>query len=145
MKLHEIIIGQILVIAVISGIFLFMNDGINQYNPTVPDQYNATFVRIQSVIGDINKTASDTRDSLTSLSTQSGITDYLGFFFNSAYNTVKLVVKIPLGMMTFVDEGINNIPMGGYDSLLKTYLYVAIIVFVFIGILMHAIIKSDRI
>lgn len=145
MKLHEIIIGQILVIAVVSAVFLFMSDGITQYNPTVPSDYNDTFTTIMGVIDNINETASQTRDQLTSINSQSGLTDYLGFFFSATYNTLKLIVKVPLSMFTFVDEGLTELPMGSYSSLLKSYLYVAIIIFVFVGIIMHAIIKSDRI
>lgn len=144
MKLHEIMIGMVMTVAIVTGMFIFISDGVVQYNPVIPSDWNRSFVAMQGVIDDINQTTSEMRDGLTSIETKSGETDYLGAFFNNAYNSIKLAITVPLGAMTMVDAGLSELPLGAFGIPLKTYLYTSLIILVFVGILMHAVVKSDR-
>jgi len=145
MELNKVLIGMIFAIVIFSGMFIFIADGSDKYGVVLPDGYTNSMVAIKATLSQINTTTNQVQTDLTIIEGQSGVLDFLGFFFSGGYDALKTTAKLVGVSFIFVDEGINGIGGGGeFGSLLKTGLYASIIVLLFIGIMMHAIIKSDR-
>lgn len=143
MELNKIYIGVLFGILAFAGVFSLLADGIDKYSVSVPADYNDSYAKIRAELDDINATTGKMKDQLETIKTSSGVIDYLGFFFNSGYQALKTSGEITGSLFTFVDIGLESIsPSDG--GFLKIIFYSSIIVLLFIGIIMHAIIKSDR-
>ena len=145
MELNKIYVGAIFGIIIFLSFFLFLNDGALQYSTTLPSGYNHSFLAVQSTLSDINQTTSEIQTQLSSITAQSGLLDYLGFFFNAGYKALTSAIKLVSSFFTFTDESLTVMGgAGAFGSTLKVALYSSLIVLFFIGIILHAIIKSDR-
>ena len=147
MQLSKMLIGNIIVIAIVTGIFIFISDGINQYGVVAPDGYNESFVKIantqQNLIDNINSTYDDL-NNVESSTTGGGSTDFLGFFFNSGYTAARTAIGSISGVNTMIDVAIGSLPLGNYGAILKVLFLGAIFIVMTIGILLNFIIKSGR-
>lgn len=146
MELNKIYIGSIFSIIIFIGLFTFLFDGITQYQPTaIPTAYNESYTRISATLDDINETTSAIQDQLSSVTVQSGVLDYLGFFFNAGYKALSSGIGLVGTFFVFVDESLYVLGGAGLGSVLKVALYSSIIVLFFIGIIIHAFVNSDRV
>ena len=147
-KLTSILIGVLCAVAVYVSLFTFLTDGITQYGtPTnLPSSFNNSYSIINQQLNNINETTTGLKDQLTSISAQSGVLDYLGFFFNAGYKALTGAGQITSSVFVITDTSLDS--AGGFGAsgfLIKQLIYGAVIILFFVGIIMHAIIKSDRI
>lgn len=148
MKLSDIMIGLVFSIILFIGLFTFLTDGVIQYGveSNLPSEYNQSFIVIKGELDNINKTTSGIKAQLSDITAQSGILDYLGFFFNAGYKALTGAGQITKSLFIITDESIEVTGgLGETGGFLKTGIYMSIIIIFFVGILMHAVIKSDRI
>lgn len=147
MKLTNIMLGVLCGVVVYVSLFNFLDDGIQQYGvqSTLPSDYNASYVVIKGELGQINKTTSAIKDQLSTITAQSGVLDYLGFFFNAGYQALTGAGQITVSIFKIFDTSVMNTPLGSSIEPLKQLAYGAVIILFFVGIIMHAVIKSDRI
>ena len=147
MELNKVLIGMSLVIVMLFGFLFFIAEGVTQYNPSqIPIDYNTTFYDLQTDLASLSDIANETNDKVGSIDGDSNaFTDFIGFFFGQGYKAVKTFVTGFKLLDNMTDELIDN-TLGGslLGSILKNQLLV-IIVIVMVSLLLHFIIKSDRI
>lgn len=145
-KLSTVISGMILFILVLTGIFTFLVDGIDKYQPVnIPSDYNDSFVKIQNQINDINSISNETENDLkvdSSTNGGSSITDFLGFFFSAGYTGLQTMVATAKLNFVLINEGVNNIAGGtAYGNVLKSALMTLVMIFILIVVIMSIIFK----
>jgi hypothetical protein len=148
MKLTGIMLSVLLGVVVYVSLFQFLNDGIVQYGvqSTLPSGFNDSYTIIQGELDQINQTTTTISNQLTSITAQSGVLDYLGFFFNSGYQALIGAGSITRSVFVITDTSLES--AGGFGqsgALIKQFIYAAVMIIIFIGIIMHAVIKTDRI
>ena len=141
-------IGVLCAIAVYVSLFTFLTDGISQYGTpsNLPTGFNNSYSIISQQLNNINETTESLKNQMTSITAQSGLLDYLGFFFNAGYKALTSAGDITKSTFIITDTSLDN--AGGFGSsgfIIKQLIYGIIIILFFVGIIMHAIIKSDRI
>lgn len=146
MQLSKIMIGMFVIIAIVTGLFTFISDGITRYGVTVPAGYNDSFAKITGTQSSLTSNINATYDDLNNIdsSNSGGITDFLGFFFNAGYRAAKTATGSITGINTMVDVAIGSLPIGGYGATLKVLFMGGILVAIVIGILLNFVIKSGR-
>lgn len=148
MKLTNIMLGVLAGVIVYVSLFNFLDDGIIQYNvsSTLPSDYNESYGIVRSELEQINKTTTSIKDQLQSITAQSGVLDYLGFFFNAGYQALTGAGQITKSVFVITDTSLESTSsLGSSAELIKQLIYGAVIIVFFVGIIMHAVIKSDRI
>lgn len=148
MKLTNIMLGVLCGVVIYISLFNFLDDGITQYGvgSTLPSGYNASYTVIRSELGQINKTTTEIKNQLTSITAQSGVLDYLGFFFNAGYQALTGAGQITKSVFVITDTSLESTEsLGSSAELIKQLVYGSVIILFFVGIIMHAVIKSDRI
>jgi hypothetical protein len=148
MKLTTLMVSVLLGIVVYVSLFNFLADGVVQYGVqnTLPSDFNNSYLIIQGELNQINKTTTGIKDQLSTITAQSGVLDYLGFFFNAGYQALTGAGSITKSVFVITDTSLEG--AGGFSTsgqLLKTFIYASVIIMFFVGIIMHAVIKSDRI
>lgn len=148
-QLTKIIVGQLLVISVIMGIYLFLNAGINEYVSSPPAEYNESFLRIKGIYGNLSETLNKTNTELGDIDSSTGgvvdtVNDFLGFFFNAGYRAARVAGLSIGGINTMIDVALSEVALGSYGDLLKGLLLLGVIVVFVIGIFLNFIIKSGR-
>lgn len=147
MELHKIIIGIILTGVMSLTIVLFLADGINTYNPSnIPSNYNSSFYKISSGISNISQTSKDTETKINSLSgNNNAIADFIGWFFGNGYQAIKTFITSVEITSTIADESIDNTL--GSTSLGQHWKAAigTIITVIILALILHFVIKSDRI
>ena len=148
MQLSKIIIGNLVIIAVVVGIFTFISDGINQYGVVAPDGYNESFTKIgdtqTDLLGTLNQTYDDLNNVDSSTTGGNSGTDFLGFFFSAGYTAARTATGSISGTNTMIDVAIGSLPLGSYGGVLKSLFLLGILAVIVIGILLNFIIKSGR-
>jgi hypothetical protein len=129
------------------GFIFLIAEGITKYAPsTIPSDYNESFGRITTHMASITSYSQNTSEQTGLVGSQSGgITDFIGFFFGQGYKAVQIFTGALSLLNVFVDEMIENVigdnPLG---AIVKTSL-ITIILIVIVALLLHFVIKSDRI
>lgn len=146
MNVTNIIMGMIILVLVSTGFLLFLVEGVKTYAPTVPSDYNKSFVHIQENMDDMSSIANESDSQIMSTVKSIPIVgDFLGFFFGQLYQGSKVMLKT-LGLHGVIvndaiESGLSHTGMG------STITNVAglIILFTTLLFLLHFVIKSDRI
>ena len=144
MELNKIMITMIFGIVIFLGIFNFMADGVIRYSVSVPADYNESVSKIRGVFDNINQTTYEMKEQMTSIGTSSNPLDILGVFFSGGYAALKSVMSLINGFGILIDTTLNTIFVGEIGNILKIALYLSFIIIIVVGILLHAITKSDR-
>jgi len=141
MKLHEILIGFILVAAMVTGFVMFYSGGSEEY--AVSSYNEEQFANITNGMEEIINISRDTNSALENISTSSGLTDILGGFVVSAYGAVR-TAGASLGVfISAVDIVVKPLNLYEFGGVLKSALG-GILLIAFIAIFVHIITKSDR-
>lgn len=148
MELNKILIGLLVSIVVIFGFVFLIAEGVTKYHPsTIPSDYNETFVSITDNLASmINITGNSSNQAAgVGSSSESALSDFIGFFFGQGYKAIKILMSGVDILNVFVETGVDNTlgsnPMG---EIVKTAL-LTIIVVIILALLLHFVIKSDRI
>lgn len=149
--LTKIIVSQLLVIIVITGAMLFMSDGIAQYSPSVPSTYNQSLIKIQNISDTINRAAQNASQKLridSSGNDPARSIDFLGFFFNAGYTAANAIKAGVESLRVFIDITVTETPLGSGDgafgALVISVLGVGVVIILVVYLILHFVIKSDR-
>jgi hypothetical protein len=141
MKLHEILIGMVLMGIISSGLILFISGGVSVYSVT--DYDNSTlesFNKINELQADVEVFSADQ----TSVD-EKDYSDILGGLFSSAYTAAKILGNSADILGSIISSGIDNIPIGaGFKAVLKNGLGLIALIAISVGILLAFITKSER-
>lgn len=146
MELNKIIIGVVLVAVVSSTFLLFISEGVSTYNPSsIPADYANSFNNISANLKEISVSTDDTEQELDQISGNSNVvSDFLGFFFGNGYQAVKTFINGMKLTNIIAEEGVKN-TLGSSElgNQWKSAIFTVVIVLL-VSILLHFVIKSER-
>lgn len=145
MELSKILIGIVLVSVVSTTFLLFISEGVTQYSPvSVPTTYANSFNNISTGTKELNNIVNDTEGGLEINGNSNAVSDFIGFFFGNGYKAGKTFIEGMKLTNIIVNEGIENTV--GSTSIGQSWKNAigTIIIIALISILLHFIIKSER-
>lgn len=148
MELHKILIGMSLTIIMVFGFVFFLAEGVDKYNPsTIPSNYNESFIKITDSMQSLNNITvnSSGQSNIVGTGTSSILSDFLGFFFGQAYKAGQVLIGGLSLLNVFVDEAITQVLGTSAMGAVVKGVLVTIILIMILAILLHFVIKSDRI
>lgn len=142
-QISKIIIGMVFVSLIVTGMILFLSGGTTTY-PSTTGYNNSSLVELQSSFDDISVMANETKSKMGSVQADDDIFDRIGVMFTGGYTAAKTVGASYDTLNKMSDVAVDELPLGSYGSYLKSMLGVIILVIIFVAILLHFLIKSDR-
>jgi len=127
--------------SLIAGIFVLnLASFTSEYDVTYDNSSLETYNKLQTLSEDAEKIRNET----SSISSQDlSFTDIIGGYFTSGYNAMMVSVK---GIDTFgsvFEAGVSDANLGDSSVYLRAYLFYALIIVIFIGVIISAIVKKD--
>ena len=142
-RITNIMIGVVFVCLIVTGLMLFMAEGVNKYSPSGYD--NSSMNKITQSLVEITNTTEETQKEIDKISGDGNIFDRIGAFFSSGYTAGKTVTDSYKTLDKMTDVAIDEtVGVGSYGKTLKQTLPVIMLIIIFIGIILHFLIKSDR-
>ena len=139
-RLSYILLGVILTGLIISGFTVWLSEGVTTYSPS---DYNESQISAFNKMEELTVKLNRTRTEISELDGNNPL-DVIGNFFTSGYQTIVVYISSIDIVGSLIGEGIKNLPLGEYGSVLQTGLWLMLITLILIGVFMHFIIKSDR-
>lgn len=145
-EMHKILLGTLFTTLIVLGIVLFYTDGIMIYSPASSSNISILNSSMTQRFSEINELSNHTATKLQSIANpESSIIDKIGAFFSSGYDSLKLVAGSFNILDSMVGTSADQLGVGGsYIRTVRVMLPVAILIIIFIGIVLQALIKSDR-
>jgi len=133
-----------MMVLVVSGFVLFLSAGNSIYQPT---GYDESTLSSFNKMDELTTIVEDTKTKSYSISSQAGVLDILGSFFNSAYQAVKAagkIIDIFVSMITDSTQILTPLVGGAFAGILSTAINLIMIILIIVGILLAIITKSNR-
>ena len=114
-----------------------------KFNTEYTPQETDTF-QYYNKSAELNVQLSNIKTNVTEFKEKTTVTDRIGNFFGSAYS---VLISIPTAldlMYSLVDQGLSDLHIEG-AGLIKWLLISVLSIFVFVGILLAILLKTDRI
>jgi len=141
-KISDFVIGMILVGVIISG-FVMVMGSMNTYYGTPTGYDSSKLSSFQESVDNLSVYTEEIKNETEKASEKSGVLDVIGDFFSAGYKAAKLSAKSVNVFEDFVNQGMTNIGLGAFGEILKTAIISIVLIIIFVGILMRALIKSD--
>jgi hypothetical protein len=93
----------------------------------------------------VNDNMQDIKEETTNIKEKSGVLDVIGSFFSNAY---KILITAPQSIDLvdeMADSAVEDANLGESGSLIKTALISILIIFIFVGLVLAILLKTDRI
>lgn len=145
-KAHEVLIGIVFISLVAASFLIFYKGGADEYSTYTTDYDNTTLVVFQQEIDDMQALANNTKTSLQQITSPSNPYDVIGGLFLTGWNVLKTVVGGFDSIFVITTEGTSNLPgmSSNYNNLLTTGLLTALIILLFVGLILRALLfKRD--
>lgn len=148
MQLNKILVGSTLIALISFLLVVFISDGITNYNYT-GDYSNTSFIKIQNTYDRISNNTNSSIQKIQDITTCSNpltcAVDFVGYFFNSGYQALKNIVSSAELSYLIVDVATEEIVGGtSFGSNIKGMMIFTLLIIIFVGIILHAVVKSDR-
>jgi len=146
MELNKILIGVVLVGVISSTFLFFITQGITIYNPSsVPTTYANSFSNISASMSTMNNYANETEQDINQFNgNTNAVTDFIGFFFGNGFKAVKTFIQGMKLTNVIVEEGVKNTIGGTEVGQTWKLAILTIITISLIAIILHFVIKSER-
>ena len=140
-KISTFIIG-IALIGFIIGIFMInLAAFTTQYEVSGYDESNLS---IYNKLEELANQSEEVRDESSTINVQDlSFKDIIGGFFSSGYNALVLTFNSVETFLGVYDQGINDANLGQTGTYLRSYLFIAILTTIFIGILISTTVKRE--
>lgn len=144
MKLSTVITGNIILIVIISGLLGFFAENIRIYQPTVPANYNESFVKITNQLDAIRSNINETNDFLRVKSpTDISFFDYLSFFFKAGYDAMVINLRIILINNEIISMGTEAVIGNNENAGVVQGALLALVLLSMLAFIMSVIFKWD--
>ena len=138
-KLSDFIIGMIIFSLVTIVFTVGMSKMTTLYNATFDNSSVQVFNQMQTLE---NRTQS-IQQGAVGLKERSGALDLIGSLFTNAYNVLLISKDVFDVFVTMVNAGFDMIGLGELTAAFKTAIILIVIVIIFLGILVSAVVKKD--
>lgn len=145
-RLSGIMLGIVFTIGITFFLFMWIGDGVTQYNITPPSNYNSSFYVVQGITGNLTSNLNSTYSELQNINSNTATgganaIDYISFFFNAAYRGAIAALASIGGIFSLIDLSLGNLPIPGIGQI-KGLMYLAILIIAVVAILMRFVFKS---
>lgn len=137
-KLSGLIVGTVLGSLFITVFALFLAEGNEQYSPN--DYDNSTLATLNK-IQDIKNDTSQLNESLMTIKQDPSFTDVIGGFFKSGYDSLKIAFRSFSVFSSMSATAADELPLGNAKSVIYDAIITIVLVLIFIGIFLAAILK----
>lgn len=140
-KISSFIIGAILCSLFVTVFSVFIADSYTAY---APSQYDNTSLATFDKLEQLNDLTQDIQHNTTDITQENGILDVVGGFFSSGYKSLKVATGSITTVTAMSDDAFEI--MGQHSSstdLIKTALISILLISIFIGVILSAIMKKD--
>lgn len=142
MKLHNILIGIIIIGLIITGITIFISDSATHYKS---ESFNESELKMYDGMNEINSIMEEYSEEEGFVDPDSSIIDKLGSLFASSYQSARILKKSTGVMKDMTEDSVgNNEILGGYGRVLANGIITIIGIVILVGIFLHIVTKSDR-
>lgn len=138
-KISNFIISMIVGSLALVFFSLFMSNVSNSYNIN----YDNTTLQSYNQLELLSNITEDVKEKEESIEQNTDITDILGGLFDNAYQALRVTKGSYNAYETMAEEGIDNLNLGASGRYLKVALTSIVIVLIFIGVLLSAVVKRD--
>ena len=140
-KISSFIIGLAFVSLVIGIIMLNLSSMVSEYG--TPQNYDNDSLALYNKMDDINSQTELIRNSSNTISNQDlSFKDIVGGFFTSGYNAVIVSLKSVDTFTAMSSYAVKDANLGKTGDLVYTFLIIATLITIFVGILISALIKQ---
>jgi len=152
-QLHKFLIGLVFVGMIVAGITIFMSSGMDAYSPSQTDmsytQFNTSFNKLQNLSTEMaefkGKEQNTTVSSNVFFETITQPFDVVGRFFTGIYQSAKVFIASTDLVTSMIDDSVNTLPVGStFSGVLKTGFSLIVLIFIFVGIFLAFVTKSER-
>lgn len=147
MELHKIMLGTLFTTLIVIGIMLFYSDGVITYAPTDNNNISLLNTSMYNRFTELQNTSESASTNLQTITNpESSLLDKIGAYFGSGYDTLKLVAGSFGTLDSMVSTSADQLgSTGSYVRTVRIMFTVALLIAIFVGIVLHALIKTDRI
>ena len=138
LKMTDFLIAIIFVSVIISIFGLFMGDMNKNYGVA----YDNTSLKEYNKLSDITNLSSQIKSS-TNVTERTGLFDIMGGYFTDAYNTMKLTAASYNVFNSMTNKAVTDANLGIAGNWLRIAIGAALIIAIFLGIIISAIVKRD--
>lgn len=141
-KVTSFIIALLVFSGIASILGIFIAHIGTEYTPTDYAE-NADKLDSYNKLNELSSNVKDIQDSTTEIKEKTGILDVIGGFFSDAYRTL-LITKNSFDVYNDMsDMAFNDASLGEGGNILRLMLGSIIIVCIFVGVLLSALVKKD--
>ena len=135
-KLTEFMIGIIFVSFILTTMGLWMAEQNSNYGVVYNDSDMATY----NQLNEMSSISQDLRDS-SDIQEKAGVIDIIGSYITGGYNALKLTATSYNTYDTMSNKAIDDANLGATGNNLRIAISSALIVIIFLGVLIAAILK----
>lgn len=137
-KMTGFIIGAVLVSLIAISFGLNVQKFATSYNVTVSNTTLQSFQKLDSLYN-----ASENTRAQTDITIDKDFFDIIGGYFTAAYKAVKVSTASVEVVTSMSSDAVDKFELGAMASPLKTAIITIIVILIFVGILIAAMIKRD--
>lgn len=141
-QISKILIGMVFVTLIVTGMVLFLVGGAEEYGAT--DYNDSSLNRLENSFEEVLNLTNETQKELQDVKEKEDSNDLLGVFFSGGYKGAKVVTSSYDTLNEMNDVAMDELGLGAFGETLKLAVGAIILIVIFIMILMHFLIKSDR-
>jgi len=138
-KISSFIIALLLCSGVVAIIGLFVSEMSQEYSVTYDNDSMAVYNQLQS----LSNQTEQVQEGVEGITEKSGVIDVIGSYFSSAYRALKITTTSFNTFDTMADQAIDDANMGAAGSILKTLIGAIVIIAIFVGVIISALLKKD--
>lgn len=141
MRISSFIIAMLIVglfVAVFMNLFSELND---KYTPDVA--YNSSDWETYNQLAELKNNTEQIQDKTQAISEEAGALDVIGSYFSSAYEALKLAPNSVASFLSITDAATEDANLGVNADVFKTALITIVLVIIFIGIILSALVKRE--
>jgi len=140
MKLSGFIIGVVLVSAIMSIMSIYMSEVNEGYSPIGYD--NSSLSEFQKM-QELRSLSQEIQNETLEIQNDPDLFDIVGSFFANGYQAMRTSAQSIDLFNTMVDGATENVDMGSGGNIIKQAIVTIVIVALFIGVFLSAILKKD--
>jgi len=138
LKMTDFLIAIIFVSVIISIFGLYMGEMNRNYGV----EYDNSSLKEYNKLSDITNLSSQIKSG-TNVTERTGLFDIMGGYFTDAYNVMKLTASSYDVFNSMSDKAITDANLGVAGNWLRIAIGAALIIAIFLGIIVSAIVKRD--
>jgi len=139
-KISNFIIGTIVGSLFLTLFALFLSDANDVFSPTDATYNNATLETFNK-INELKENSNSIRNETSTIKQDPTVLDVIGGFFKSGYSALKTAANSFEVFLGMADVAKDELPLGDGSRLIYDTIITIVIILIFIGVLLAAILK----